>query len=128
MSERVRAIRGATTVTADDAEMIVGATRELLEDIIARNGLATGDMVSIIFTATADLVGEFPAVAAREMGLVAVPLLCAREIPVKGSLPLCIRVMLHAYMPTDQSTVHVYLREAVRLRDHLTNGEAVPTS
>lgn len=126
MSQRVRAIRGATTVTADDAQMIVGATREMLDDIIARNGLALADMVSIIFTATADLVSEFPAVAARGMGLVNVPLLCAREISVEGSLPLCIRVMLHAYMPSHQLAVHVYLHEAVRLRDDLADGESAP--
>jgi chorismate mutase len=78
-------------------------------------------MVSLIFTATADVTSQFPAVAAREMGLTGVPLLCATEIPVPDSLPLCVRVMLHAYMPLDRAVVHSYLREAVRLRDDLVN-------
>jgi chorismate mutase len=75
--------------------------------------------VSIIFTATNDISSQFPAVAARHMGLAAVPLICAREIPVEGSLPLCIRLMMHAYMPADRAVAHSYLREAVRLRDDL---------
>lgn len=124
MSQRVRAIRGATTVAGDDAEMIIHATQELLEDVIACNQLLHDDMVSIIFTATADLTAEFPAVAARRMSLVSVPLICAQEIPVQGSLPLCVRLMLHAYMPTDRPVRHSYLREAVRLRDDLAVGEA----
>jgi len=78
-------------------------------------------MVSLIFTATADVTSQFPAVAAREMGLLAVPLLCATEIPVPGSLPLCVRVMLHAYMPAQRDVSHSYLREAVRLRDDLAD-------
>jgi chorismate mutase len=78
-------------------------------------------MVSLIFTATADVTSQFPAVAAREMGLTGVPLLCATEIPVPGSLPLCVRVMLHAYMPVDAPVSHSYLREAVKLRDDLAD-------
>ena len=122
MSERIRAIRGAITVAEDTPDEVVSATRLLLEDMIARNGLAPDDMVSLIFTATGDVTSQFPAVAAREMGLLGVPLLCATEIPVPGSLPLCVRVMLHAYMPADREVSHCYLRDAVRLRDDLVDG------
>jgi chorismate mutase len=121
VSERLRAIRGALTVAEDTPAEVVSATRLLLEDMVARNSLAPDDMVSLIFTATADVTSQFPAVAAREMGLTGVPLLCATEIPVPDSLPLCVRVMLHAYMPLDRAVVHSYLREAVRLRDDLVN-------
>ena len=123
MTERLRAVRGAITVTEDTPDEVVSATRLLLEDMIARNSLAPDDMVSLIFTATSDVTSQFPAVAAREMGLLGVPLLCATEIPVPGSLPLCVRVMLHAYMPADIPVAHSYLREAVRLRDDLVDGE-----
>ena len=119
MSDRVRAIRGAITVSRDDADEVVSATAELLHDIIAANDLSPDDMESIIFTATNDISSQFPAVAARNMGLATVPLICAREIPVEGSLPLCIRLMMHAYMPADRAVSHSYLREAVRLRDDL---------
>jgi chorismate mutase len=121
MSERLRAIRGAITVDADTPDDVVSATRLVLEDMIGRNGLSPDDMVSLIFTATADVTSQFPAVAAREMGLTGVPLLCATEIPVPGSLPLCVRVMLHAYMPVGAPVSHSYLREAVRLRDDLAD-------
>lgn len=124
MSERIRAIRGAITVPEDTPEEVTSATRLVLEDMIARNALDAGDMVSLIFTATGDITSQFPAVAAREMGLTAVPLLCATEIPVPGSLPLCVRVMLHAYMPAERQVWHSYLRDAVRLRDDLA--EAPP--
>ena len=126
MSERIRAIRGAITVTEDTPEEVVSATRLVLEDMIARNALSPDDMVSLIFTATSDVTSQFPAVAAREMGLTGVPLLCATEIPVPGSLPLCVRVMLHAYMPADRAAVHSYLRDAVRLRDDLANPPETP--
>ena len=119
MSERIRAIRGAITVAEDTPDEVVSATRLMLEDMIARNGLSPDDMVSLIFTATGDVSSQFPAVAAREMGLLGVPLLCATEIPVPGSLPMCVRVMLHAYMPADAAVSHSYLRDAVRLRDDL---------
>ena len=123
MTERLRAVRGAITVAEDTPDEVVSATRLVLEDMIARNGLSPDDMVSLIFTATSDVTSQFPAVAAREMGLTGVPLLCATEIPVPGSLPLCVRVMLHAYMPADTPVAHAYLREAVRLRDDLVDGD-----
>ncbi len=124
MTDRLRAIRGAITVAGDTPDEVVSATRLVLEDMITRNGLSPDDMVSLIFTATSDVTSQFPAVAAREMGLTGVPLLCATEIPVPGSLPLCVRVMLHAYMPADAPVAHSYLREAVRLRDDLVDGDA----
>jgi len=123
MSDRVRAIRGATTVPRDDADEVLSATAELLDDAIAANGLTPDDMVSIIFTATNDISSQFPAVAARNMGLATVALICAREIPVEGSLPLCIRLMIHAYMPAERAVSHSYLREAVRLRDDLVTND-----
>lgn len=123
MTERLRAVRGAITVAEDTPDEVVSATRLVLEDMMTRNGLSPDDMVSLIFTATSDVTSQFPAVAAREMGLTGVPLLCATEIPVPGSLPLCVRVMLHAYMPADTPVAHSYLREAVRLRDDLVDGD-----
>ena len=120
MSDRVRAIRGATTVDHDEAHEVLAATGELLAHVMRENGLAPDDMISILFTVTADITSQFPAVAAREMGLAGVPLMCASEIPVQGSLPLCIRLMVHAYMPTDRPVAHAYLRQAVTLREDLS--------
>jgi chorismate mutase len=85
-------------------------------EVLGRNSLASDDLVSCIFTLTDDLNAEFPAVAARRMGLSKVPLLCAREIPVPGALPRVIRVMLHAYAPAGTEPRHVYLGEARKLR------------
>lgn len=116
---RLRALRGATTVEDNDAEAILAATDELLRELIDRNALGQDDMVSCIFTCTDDLDAEFPAVAARRLGLNQVPLLCAREIDVPGALPRVIRVMLHCYAAPDRPARHVYLREAVALRADL---------
>jgi chorismate mutase len=115
----LRAVRGAITAEADTAEAIAEATTELVGAILARNALAAEDLVSIIFTATHDLTAEFPAVAAREMGLSHVPLLCAQEIPVTGAMPRCVRVLVHCYAPPGRDIRHVYLREAHRLRPDL---------
>jgi chorismate mutase len=114
------ALRGATTVKANEADLIVEATEELLVEVLKRNDLAPGALVSCIFTTTADLNAQFPAVAARNIGLNAVPLLCAREIDVPGSLPLAIRILLQYYAPADHETKHVYLRDAVTLRTDLS--------
>ena len=114
------ALRGATTVKANEAELIVEATEELLVEVLKRNDLAPAALVSCIFTTTADLNAQFPAVAARNIGLNAVPLLCAREIDVPGSLPLAIRILLQYYAPEDHETKHVYLRDAVTLRTDLS--------
>ena len=113
---RLIALRGASSVHANEAEAILAATEELMRELLARNALALEDLVSCIFTLTEDLDAEFPAVAARRMGLSAVPLLCAREIPVPGALPQVIRVLLHAYAPEGHAAEHVYLGEARRLR------------
>lgn len=121
MSEkRIRAFRGATTVAADDAPLILSATRELLAELVARNALEQADIISALFTVTTDLCSEFPARAARDLGWTDVPLLCMTEIPVPGALPRCIRVLLHAETarPRDQIR-HVYLREARSLRADL---------
>lgn len=114
--KRVRGIRGATTVSHDAPDQIVDATIELVEELLERNGLSADDLISMIFTCTADLRSEFPAVAARQLGLSAVPLLCAQEIPVPGSLERCIRVLVHCEASADRPIRHVYLREARRLR------------
>jgi chorismate mutase len=120
MSTSVRAIRGATTVDADDAEAITTRVVALLREIIERNGLSEDDIISILFTATEDIVSTFPATAARSIGLGAVPLICARELAVAGSVPRCIRVMLHVESERPRSDIHhVYLEGARGLRDDL---------
>ena len=117
---RVRGFRGATTVASDTKEAVVAATGTLLEEMLRRNDLPREDLVSIIFTATADLRAEFPAVAARSMGISDVPLLCARELDIEGAMPRCIRVLLHAYSARPAGEIrHVYLGEARALRDDL---------
>ena len=113
---RLVALRGANTVTENTAEAILAATDTLMREILARNKLGGEDLVSCIFTLTPDLDATFPAAAAREMGLSHVPLLCAREIPVPGSLPRVIRVMIHAYVEAGADPQHVYLGEAKALR------------
>lgn len=118
-SQRLVAIRGATTVADDTSEAIREGTSELLRTLLERNNLVPEQIVSIMFTATADLVADFPAVAARELGLSATPLLCAREIPVPGSVDRCIRVLVHCYLAPGRAARHVYLRGARHLRDDL---------
>jgi len=113
---RLYALRGAISVAENDADAILAGTDELMREILTRNQLAAEDLVSCIFTLTEDLDAEFPAVAARKMGLSNVPLLCAREIPVPGALPNVIRVLIHAYKPNGQPAEHVYLHEARKLR------------
>lgn len=120
---RLRALRGATTVEENSAEAILDATDELLRALIDRNELDGDEMVSCIFTCTDDLDAEFPAVAARRLGLSSVPLLCAREIDVPGALPRVIRVLLHTYADPDSEPRHVYLREAVGLRADLEGAQ-----
>jgi chorismate mutase len=120
---RLRALRGATTVEANEAEAILSATEELMREVMERNSLEIEDMVSCIFTCTRDLDAEFPAVAARNLGLSAVPLLCAHEIDVPGALPRVIRLLLHCYAETETRPQHVYLREAESLRRDLTGAQ-----
>ena len=113
---RLYALRGATTVHADERDAILEATTELMQALLERNALRGEDLVSCIFTLTADLHAEFPAVAAREMGLSGVPLMCAQEIGVSGAMPRIIRVMVHCYLAPGLEPQHVYLGEAARLR------------
>ena len=116
----VRAVRGAITVDEDTPDAIRAATAELVGELLKRNELGPEDLISMLFTTTPDLSAEFPAVAARQMGLSHVPLLCASEINVPGALGLCIRVMVHANVPSNLIVRHVYLRGARQLRTDLT--------
>jgi chorismate mutase len=117
----IRGIRGAITVSADEPELILQATRELLEEILSENeGMQPEDVASALFTVTDDLTSTFPAQAARQMGWGLVPMMCAREIPVPGSLPRVIRVLVHWNTELAQNQItHVYLRDAVKLRPDL---------
>ncbi len=107
----------------NEADAITYATEELVTAVIERNRLSAEDIVSCIFTCTGDLDAEFPAVAARRLGLSAVPLLCAREIDVPGAMPRVIRLMLQCYANDDQDPQHVYLRDAVALRKDLEGAQ-----
>jgi chorismate mutase len=120
---RLFALRGANTVTANEAEAILTATDALMRELMERNSLGPEAMVSCIFTLTDDLDAEFPAVAARNLGLSRVPLLCAREVPVPGALPSVIRVMIHYYAADDHEPRHVYLGQAQSLRADLESAQ-----
>jgi chorismate mutase len=116
----VRALRGATQVEQDDREEVLAATTELLEAVLARNGLSADDLISVIFTATPDIRSEFPAYAARQMGITDVPLLCASEIDVPGAMPRVLRLLAHVETDRSRAEVrHVYLRGAAALRTDL---------
>lgn len=120
MTGQLRAIRGATTLDADAREQVIERTAALLRTILERNGLEKSDLVSIIFTATGDIRSEFPAAAARSIGISDVPLLCARELDVRDAVTLCIRVLIHAYSERQPSELrHVYLERAKPLRTDL---------
>ena len=116
MSERLYALRGATSVEVNSAEAILAATEELMRALIARNELEIDQFVSCIFTATSDLNAEFPALAARRSGFDRVPLLCTREIEVPGAPERVIRVLAHYYAPAGHVVHHVYLGAARSLR------------
>ena len=120
---RMYALRGATTVTANDRDAILAATDELMRTILERNALAAEDLVSCIFTLTEDLDAEFPAVAARKLGFDRVPLLCAREVPVPGALGRIIRVLIHYYADDGHRAQHVYLGDARTLRADLESAQ-----
>ena len=121
----VRGIRGATSVEQDDPQIIHDATRELIEQILNRNAITDFDqIISAIFTTTVDLTSAFPAEAARQIGMNMVPLLCAQEIPVQGSMPRCIRVLLHVNSERAPAEIdHVYLREAQKLRPDMKSAQ-----
>jgi chorismate mutase len=120
---RLFALRGANSVERNEADAILDATDALMRELIARNGLTPDAFVSCIFTLTEDLNAEFPAVAARRMGFDRVPLMCAREVPVPGSMPRVIRVLAHYYAPEDHHPRHVYLGEARGLRADLESAQ-----
>jgi chorismate mutase len=126
---RLRAIRGAITVDRDAPELVYAATRELLSEIIARNGVDLDHIISVIFTVTPDLTSAFPAMAARSMGWLDVPLLCTMEIPVPGAMAHCIRVLLHVESDRQRSAIqHVYLGEAQSLRPDISEVRPGPES
>jgi chorismate mutase len=120
---RLFALRGANSVHANEADAILAATDELMRELMERNAVQADAIVSCIFTLTDDLDAEFPAVAARRLGLDRVPLLCAREVPVRGSMPRVIRVLAHYYAPEDHQPRHVYLGEARALRADLNSAQ-----
>lgn len=116
----VRAVRGATQIDDDDRQQILDATTELLQAVLDRNELTQDDLISVVFTATPDLKAEFPAYAARQMGIVDVPLLCAGEIDVPGAMPRVLRLLAHVETDRPRAQVkHVYLRGAAALRTDL---------
>lgn len=118
--EKIWAVRGATTIANDTPEAVMAATEELLSELFNRNRIRPESLVSIVFTVTSDITSEFPAAAARKMGLTSTPLICAQEIVKSGSLPLCIRILIHFYTDLEKSKLQpVYLREAVKLRPDL---------
>jgi chorismate mutase len=113
----VRAIRGAVQVDADERDLILEGTTELVSEVMSRNNLTTDDVISVLFTVTPDLTSEFPALAARKLGFHDVPLICATEIPVPGAMPRVVRLMAHVDTPRLRSEIqHVYLRGAAALR------------
>jgi chorismate mutase len=121
--ERLFALRGAISVEENAEPAILSATTELVTAIIDRNRLQPAQMVSCLFSCTTDLNAQFPAVAARDLGLDQVPLLCTQEIEVPGSLQRVIRVLLHYYAPAGHTPQHVYLREARTLRADLESAQ-----
>ena len=118
-NERMWALRGAVQVERNEPDSIVASAEELMRELMQRNELAPERMVSCLFTVTDDLDAEFPAVAARRVGLDSVPLLCAREVAVPGSMPRVIRVLVHYYAAADHEPTHVYLGETQALRSDL---------
>ena len=123
MDERLWAVRGAAQADANDEESILAATRELVSELMSRNGLEPGVFVSVIFTCTDDLDAQFPAVAARELGFGQVPLLCNREMDVPGAMERVIRLLAHYYGPIDHLPEHVYLGETKKLRADLHSAQ-----
>lgn len=118
--ERIWAVRGAITIDEDHPEQILDASRELLQELFRQNQIVKEDIVSILFTVTPDIKTEFPAVAARHLGLGDTPLMCAQEIAKKNALPKCIRILIHFYTLLNKEELKpVYLRDAIKLRPDL---------
>jgi chorismate mutase len=117
---RLLALRGAITCTENSKQEIEEKTQRLVKELMARNELEHDDLVSLIFTATEDLTAEFPAAAARAVGMGDIPLLCARELGIEGGMPMCIRLLVHCYTDRERNELHhVYLDGARSLRDDL---------
>ncbi|MBZ5740753.1 chorismate mutase [Nocardioides mangrovi] len=123
----VRAVRGATQLDEDVREHMLDRVAEMVTDVMSANGLDVDDFISVIFTATSDLHSEFPAYAARQLGFGEVPLICARELEIEGSMPRVVRMMAHVETDLPKSDItHVYLHGAAALRRDLTRVRAVP--
>jgi chorismate mutase len=123
MTERLWGVRGAVQAERNDAESILAATRELMSELMGRNELEPRNFVSVIFTCTDDLDAEFPAVAARELGLDRVPLLCNRELDVPGAMERVIRVLAHYYAGAEHEPSHIYIGETQKLRVDLHSAQ-----
>jgi chorismate mutase len=120
-------VRGATQLDQDVREHLLDRVAEMVTDVMAANGLDVDDFISVIFTATSDVHSEFPAYAARQLGFGEVPLICARELEIEGSMPRVVRMMAHVETDLPKSDVtHVYLHGAAALRRDLTRVRAVP--
>jgi chorismate mutase len=117
--DRLFAVRGAAQAEANEPGAILAATEKLLREVLERNGLAPEALVSCLLTTTDDLDAEFPAAAARRLGLDSLPLICAREIDVPGAMPRVIRAMVHYYAPVGHVPTHVYLGDTQELRSDL---------
>ena len=123
----VRAVRGATQLERDDRDHMLERVAEMVTGVMEANGLAVDDFISVIFTATSDLVAEFPAYAARRLGFGDVPLLCARELEIAGSMPRVVRMLAHVESDAPRADItHVYLHGAAHLRRDLTRVREVP--
>jgi chorismate mutase len=123
----VRAVRGATQLEKDDRQQMLDRVSEMVTSVMEANELEVDDFISVIFTATSDLHSEFPAYAARQLGFGEVPLICARELEITGSMPRVIRMMAHVETELDRGDItHVYLHGAAALRSDLTRVRSVP--
>ena len=123
----VRAVRGATQLVTDTREQMLDRVAEMVTEVMAVNRLDVDDFISVIFTATSDLVAEFPAYAARQLGFGEIPLLCARELEIEGSMPRVVRMMAHVETELPRADItHVYLHGAAALRTDLTRVRSMP--
>lgn len=123
----VRAVRGATQLDEDTREHMLERVAEMVTDVMDVNGLSADDFISVIFTATSVLVSEFPAYAARQLGFADVPLICARELDIEGSMPRLVRLMAHVETDLARSEItHVYLHGAANLRRDLARTHSLP--
>lgn len=122
-----RAVRGATQLDEDRRDHLLDRVAEMVTDAMSANGLVVDDFISVLFTATGDLVSEFPAYAARQLGFHDVPLMCARELEIEGSMPRVVRMLAHVETDLPRADItHVYLHGAAALRRDLTRVHSVP--